>query len=117
MRIQNIKGGVIQINGKKKNKKNLVISNKQVIIDGIIQEDINLESQIINIQITGNVGDIQNEAGDITVSGSVSGNVKTASGDIECGDVQGNAKSMSGDIKCGVVHGDVSTMSGDIRHR
>lgn len=117
MRIQNIKGGVIQINDKTYCGKNLVINNNQVIIDGVIQEEVPLEYKVINIQINGNVGDIQTEVGDVTVSGSVSGNIKTASGDIECGDVQGNAKSMSGDIKCGVVHGDVSTMSGDIRHR
>lgn len=54
------------------------------------------------LKVTGNVGAIATQSGNVEVSGSVTGSVQTMSGDVDCG---------------GEIGGSVNTMSGNIRSR
>ena len=51
-----------------------------------------------DINITGNVGNVRTNCGDIKVNGKVNGNVHTNMGSIECGDVHGDAHTNMGSV-------------------
>jgi hypothetical protein len=106
----------------------IVINNGKVIIDGKDVSDqvkglvINIEGNVgslsVNIcdklTVTGDVGDIQTQSGDVKVSGSVKGNINTQAGDITCGNIGGDVETQAGDIECATISGKASTMAGDI---
>ena len=73
-----------------------------------------VESNVISIEINGNVQNLATTSGDVTVNGNVQ-NVRTASGDVECEDAV-NVNTGSGDVHCKNITGMVSTGSGDIYH-
>lgn len=106
--------GRIVIDGREFRGKNISITGKKVIVDGVEQDGELIGD--VKIDIHGDVEKIDSGSGSVTVSGSC-GTVQTMSGDVECGNVSGNVKTMSGDVTCGSIGGSVSTMSGDIRHR
>lgn len=85
--------------------------NRQVIIDGVVQQT-SLVGEIA-IQITGNVGAVDLTAGSVTVNGDV-GSVETVSGNVSAQTIKGNAQTVSGDIKTSSLEGNAKTMSGDI---
>lgn len=108
------------------------ITNGKIIVDGknITPENtktINIEvkGDVQQLQvdccdrvvISGNVGNAKSGSGDIEITGYCSGNLQTGSGDIECGNVTGSVQTGSGDIKCENIGGDASTMSGDIKRK
>ena len=107
--------GVINVNGKKYCGKSVVIKGNKVIIDGVEQDKDNDLVGDVNSSIDGNVGDIQNDSGDIRITGDAK-NISAHSGDIYCEDVNGNATTYSGDIQCGHISGNTTTYSGDIRN-
>lgn len=75
--------------------------------------------QDIRIEVAGNIERLEADACNaITVTGDV-GNVATQSGDVDVrGGIRGSVSTMSGDVDCGgPIGGSVSTMSGDIKHR
>lgn len=95
---------------------NVTIRNGKVIVDGI---DVTPYSKEIDITVNGNVEKLEVDAcSKISVTGDV-GNIKTQSGDIDVrGAISGNVHTMSGDVDCGgPIGGSVSTMSGDVKHR
>jgi len=103
----------ININGVTITGNSISVRNKQFYVDG---KKIDIEDgPSINIEVHGDVDQINADVCDtVTVQGKA-GRVKTMSGDVRCGDVSGSVKTMSGDVSCGRVAGDVSTMSGDVR--
>jgi len=107
-------GGKITVDGKR-----IDLENKdEKIINIEIQGDVNnLEIDYCkNINIVGNVNSIDSASGNIKVSG-VSESVKSTSGDIDVnGDVGGDINTKSGDVECKNVKGKVKTISGDVTH-
>ena len=73
-----------------------------------------VESNVISIEINGDVQNLATTSGDVTVNGNVQ-NVRTGSGDVECEDAV-NVNTGSGDVHCKNITGMVSTGSGDIYH-
>lgn len=113
--VLNSVSGSVTINGKSYSGNNITVSNGTVIIDGVVQDGEHLGYNI-QIDIIGNVGEIETSSGNVTVSGDVS-DVSTSSGDVKCGDVTGNINTSSGDVVCGNVGGKIKTSSGDVNHR
>ena len=72
------------------------------------------ESNVISIEINGDVQNLATTSGDVTVNGNVQ-NIRTGSGDVECEDAV-NVNTGSGDVHCKKITGMVSTGSGDIYH-
>ena len=70
------------------------------------------DSNVISIEINGNVQNLATTSGDVTVNGTVQ-NVRTGSGDVKC-DTATNVNTGSGDVHCKHITGMVSTGSGDI---
>ena len=92
-----------------------VVGNK-VIIDG---KEIDLpDAKQINISVEGSVEKLEVDVCEkISVTGNV-GNLASQSGDVEvAGNVSGSIQTMSGDVRCGAVGGNISTMSGDVKNR
>ena len=73
------------------------------------------ESNVISIEINGDVQNLATTSGDVKVNGNVQ-NVRTGSGDVECNDAV-NVNTGSGDVHCKNITGMVSTGSGDIYNR
>jgi autotransporter translocation and assembly factor TamB len=94
---------------------NLSVINGKVFVNGV---DVTPESKEINIVVTGNVEELKVDAcSKVSITGEV-GNIKTQSGDVDIsGNVGGSVQTMSGDVDCGNISGSVSTMSGDVKHR
>lgn len=107
-----INGVVIQGSGR---NNNVTIRGTRVIIDG---KDVTPDAKEINIVVNGSIEKIEADACDkISVTGDV-GNIRTQSGDVDVsGNVSGSVQTMSGDVDCGNIAGSVSTMSGDVKHR
>ena len=72
------------------------------------------ESNVISIEINGNVQNLATTSGDVTVNGNIQ-NLSTASGDVKCNDAV-NVSTSSGDVHCKNITGMVTTISGDIYH-
>ena len=70
------------------------------------------DSNVISIEINGNVQNLATTSGDVTVNGTVQ-NLRTGSGDVKC-DTATNVNTGSGDVHCKHITGMVSTGSGDI---
>jgi hypothetical protein len=102
----------IRINNANYSGHSVTISNGRVLIDG---KDLTPDSKNINIEVIGDVNEIQvDSCNELVVKGNVLGNVSSTSGDIRCGNVAGNANSVSGDIKANRIFGKASSVSGDI---
>jgi len=96
--------------------RNVTIRNGKVIVDG---KDVTPDAKEINISVTGNVDRLEADAcSKISVTGDV-GSVATQSGDVDVGgNIGGSVQTMSGDVDCGgAIAGSVNTMSGDIKSR
>ena len=96
--------------------RNVTIRNGKVIADGV---DVTPDAKEISITVNGNVDKLEADAcSKISVTGDV-GSVKTQSGDVDVkGAINGSVQTMSGDVDCGgPIGGSVSTMSGDVKHR
>lgn len=94
----------------------ITVHNGRVIVDG---KDVTPEAKEINISVNGNVEKIEADACQkISVTGDV-GSVATQSGDVDVGgSVRGSVQTMSGDVECGGnIGGSASSMSGDVRYR
>ena len=72
------------------------------------------ESNVVSIEINGNVQNLATTSGDVTVNGNIQ-NLSTASGDVKCNDAV-NVSTSSGDVHCKNITGMVTTISGDIYH-
>lgn len=107
------KNNSITINGKTYTGSNIIISDGEVFIDGVKQEDsVNPEDKIINITVEGNVETVKSVSGDITVHGSAKF-VQTTSGDIDIDSSVEYARTVSGDITAkSITH--ASSVSGNI---
>ena len=70
------------------------------------------ESDIVNIEITGDVTNLHAMSGDVTVNGSCI-SVSTGSGDVKCEGAV-NVSTGSGDVTCSRIGGNVSTGTGSI---
>lgn len=105
----------IFVNSKSYSGINVSIQNGRVFIDGQL---IHCDDKIINITVQGDIERLDVDAcNDINVTGDV-GEINTKSGDVQVsGSVTGSVRATSGDIKCGSVGGSVTTKSGDIKHR
>lgn len=106
-----VNGVVIQTSG----RGNVTVRGSRIIVDG---KDVTPDSKEINIVVNGNIEKVEVDACDrISVTGDV-GNIHAQSGDVDVtGNVTGSVQTMSGDVDCGNISGSVSTMSGDIKHR
>lgn len=113
--ISNISGSV-QIGEKNFAGSNITINAQGMFIDGVHINDVscNQPQTRIVIKITGDVGSVESERGEILINGSVTGNVHSKSGTIGCGDVGGDIESKSGTVSCGNVKGNVESQSGII---
>lgn len=120
-----------KINGLNITGNNVTVKNGNIIIDG---KDVTPDAKLINIEVSGDVGElivdtcekinitgnaqkIKTASGDVEIGGDVNGDVESMSGDINCENVEGDVHTSSGDIDCGDISGSVSSMSGDIKHR
>jgi hypothetical protein len=88
------------------------IRNGTLTVDG---QSIDLPDQkVINVTITGDVNEIDNDTGDVSVTGNVNV-VGTKTGDVRVeGSVGGSVETKTGDVRCGAVTGNVRTTTGDI---
>ena len=65
----------------------------------VIGGDVDTIKQVSKIEVTGNVGSISTQSGDVNVHGNVNGSISTLSGDVDVkGSVGGTVNTMSGDI-------------------
>lgn len=108
-----VRNGTTTINGKTYQGRNIQITNKRILIDGV-EQDGNIEPPI-DVQVNGHVEHLDLEEG--TIRTESAGTIKTVSGDVECGDVAGPVSTVSGDVEAGTVAGPVSTVSGDVCHQ
>lgn len=96
--------------------RNIMVCNGRVIVDG---KDITPDAKDISISVNGNIDRIEADiCQKISVTGDV-GSVATQSGDVEVGgNIKGSVQTMSGNVDCsGSVAGNISTMSGKIKCR
>jgi hypothetical protein len=96
--------------------RSITVNGNRVFIDG---KDVTPDAKDIRIEVSGNIERLEADAcNSIGVTGDV-GNIATQSGDVNVGGgIRGSVQTMSGDVDCGgPIGGSVSTMSGDIRHR
>lgn len=96
--------------------RNITVMNNRVFIDG---KDVTPDAKEIRIEVAGNVERLEADVcSTISISGDV-GNVATQSGDVNVqGSIRGSVSTMSGDVDSGgPIGGNVSTMSGDIKRR
>lgn len=96
--------------------RNISITNNRVFVDG---KDVTPDAKDIRIEVAGGIERLEADAcNTISVTGDV-GNIATQSGDVDVtGSVAGSIQTMSGDVDCGgSVAGSISTMSGDVKHR
>ena len=107
------KSSVVTINGQSFSGSNISMINGKLMIDGKPQDTKELE-HVINIEIHGDVKDIQNENGSITARDV--GSVNTSNGKVICGNVTGNVTTSNGKVNCGDVGGSVHTSNGSIHH-
>lgn len=104
-----VNGNVFQTNGSSFS----INGNGNVIING--ETVLTVESKNIEVNIVGDVENLQTTSGDINVEGVVNGSVKTVSGDIQVkGGVTGDVQTVSGDVKSPQISGNVKTVSGNI---
>lgn len=105
----------VNVNGRVISGDSVAIVNGRVYVgdDDVTPED----EKEINIEINGNVENVDIDACSKLVLHGNAGSVSTQSGDIECGDVNGSVSTMSGDVDCSNIAGNVSTMSGNIKER
>lgn len=105
----------IRINNSTYSGSNVVVINGKVIVNG---KDVTPDSKEINIIIDGDIDELRvDSCNKVSVTGNV-GDIKTQSGDVKIkGDVTGQIQTMSGDVDCLNVGGSISTMSGDVKHR
>lgn len=65
----------------------------------VIGGDVDTINQVSKVEVTGNVGSIATQSGDVSVHGNVTGSIATSSGDVDVeGSVGGMINTMSGDI-------------------
>lgn len=102
IKINNIRGASVSVNGEDFTGHHITINNGKVIVDGV-EKNSNLDGQI-NVTINGSVEGVEIENGSVTVSGDAH-YVKTMSGDVHCSNVLGNVNTMSGDVICETVGG------------
>ena len=122
--IKNNYGRVIHNNGVIRNIKNMVISDGEIIIDGVpmdeyMEQQANAaERPVYVIEITGNVERLEcDDCKTITITGDCR-RVKTNMGDINIGgNVDGDVHTNMGSIECGNVGGDAHTNMGSVRYR
>ena len=91
---------------------------RSVRVDGkkVDTSDVGMtESDIVNIEITGDVTSLHATSGDVAVNGSCI-SVSTGSGDVKCEGAV-NVSTGSGDVTCSRIGGNVSTGTGDIYRR
>lgn len=104
-----VNGNVFQTNGGSLS----IDGNGNVIING--ETVLNIESKNIEVNIVGDVGNLQTTSGDIKVEGTVKGSVKTVSGDVQVNvGVTGDVQTVSGDVESPQISGNVKTVSGNI---
>lgn len=91
------------------------ISNGKITVNGV---DVTPDAKVINISVVGNVEKLQADCCQtITVTGDV-GNIVTQSGDVEVSwDIKWSIQTMSGDVDCWNVAGNISTMSGNVKNK
>lgn len=105
----------IIINGESYEGQNLRIvgSNGSLTIDG---NAIQIDDRIINIQVNGDLDQLQvSTSNEIVVNGTV-GFLETKSGNVKTGDVLGDIVTQSGNVTTGAISGNVKTMSGNISY-
>jgi len=102
--------GTITINGKTYTGNDVSINNGQVIIDGVVQEEI--KEHVIHVVVNGGIDSISMGSGSVTAN--TVGSVKTGSGDVECDDIRGDVKTGSGSVRCKQISGNVKTGSGNV---
>jgi len=109
---------VAQLNGKTivSGNGSIIISGNKVIIDG---KDVTPDTKTINIQVTGNVQELEvDSCENLTISGDCN-IVSSANGNISIGGSVGSSVTTSnGDIDiAGSVGGKVTTTNGNIKYR
>ena len=106
----------------RRGKKRVVLKGNSIVkkggewyVDGkkVDTSDVGMtESDIVNIEITGDVTNLHATSGDVTVNGSCI-SVSTGSGDVKCEGAV-NVSTGSGDVTCSRIGGSVSTGTGNI---
>lgn len=92
--IVTIRGGQVSVDGK-----DLTPDAKEIniVVNGPLEK---LEADVCNkVSVTGNVGNVRTQSGDVEVTGNVTGSVSTMSGHVDCGNVTGSVSTMSGHVK------------------
>ncbi len=70
------------------------------------------DSNVVTVEINGNVHNLTTRSGDVTVNGHVD-NISTTSGDVNCESAT-TVNTMSGDVHSKHIEGNARTMSGNI---
>lgn len=118
----------IVVNGHSVVGRNVTVLNGKVIVDGKKVDIPDAKEIIINIE--GDLGSLQIDAGDVTVQGStgditsgagnvivgqdVKGSIKVEAGNVDCKDVYSDIKVDMGNIRASTIHGDAKTGMGNI---
>lgn len=113
--LSGMNNATVTINGKSysNTQSSYIHSNGDVWINGVKQEQSVVN--IVNIEVTGDVGTLNNTNGTVSVTGNVSGGVETTNGKITVGgSVTGDAKTTNGDIRAQSISGKCKTTNGDI---
>lgn len=109
---------MITINGKtiSSNGGSITITGGKILIDG---KEVDLEDvKEINIEVTGNVQQLDvDNCNKINISGDCN-SVKTHNGSVDIGgNVAQDVSTHNGNVDCGNVGGNVTTRNGNIKHR
>lgn len=110
--VQIINSTVQTVVGINKGYISMAAGNNVLIVDG---QTIALEpSPIINIEVFGNVTNLNVGSGNVQVTGDAS-YVETVNGNVTVdGNIASNVKTVNGDIHCKSILGKIDTVNGDI---
>lgn len=96
--------------------RSIVIRSGRIIVDG---KDVTPDAKVVNISVEGNIERLEADGCEkISVTGDV-GIISTQTGDVDVGgNINGSVQTQTGNVDCGgSIGGNVSSMTGDIKHR
>lgn len=108
----------------KGNKSSIAIGNGNICINGGFNQIGNSSYQNnfgsvsiganVEIEINGNVGKFNSNAGNVTIKGDCNGDASVRSGNLKAKTIKGNAEARNGNIKADEIHGNCSAHNGNV---
>ena len=128
-----MKKSKITINGRTFQGDNIAMNGNDIMIDGKAVYDASKESnpapinitvegnvrslnipQCENIEVMGDVDDLETMNGNVRVGGNVNGDVETMNGNVKAHTIKGDVETFNGDVTTGILDGEIETFNGRV---